>query len=587
VNGLQLQPVSLRIAALALGLIAFWRPVSLWLGDALLHAAAWLAVSDRRRRAAGYGLAIVAGSLCWLLREATQLYGDGQLQLRLVERSILQLGAPVGAFLELVRSESVAWGTNAGSYLLLRWLHQVFGVEPLAGWQLLQALCGAVLVLMLMIWLRRGRGPLLFRTLAAGTLLLSGAVQLCFGHIETYTPWLITGIAYLGLGLGMRATDSGRRTAAALGLVVLAIALHAQAALLLPSLAFRLLPRLPALRFRERSVALALAFLTLAGTVALAQCSPTRAFFLPLFGDAADPGAISGRHLGDIVNEILLVLPAIGLTIGLLAAVSPDRSEVLRRRAFAALVALPSLLFLLLFKPELGMARDWDLFVVPVLGAAMPLAALARERLAADPAQALLQRLAAPGMAVAALVVVPWIALHADESKSVFRFEALIAADSSRAGYAWENLALHHDAHGDDVAELAAWQQAWERSGNPRYLVTAGNAALALADTAFAVSAFDRCLEAHPGHELARRSLVPVLLNSRQYERLFVLCEEGRSERPGDPYYFFMTGLARFNLGQYDEAESLFLHSERLGPEPWMQDTMDRARAVRPLSRED
>ena len=254
-----------------------------------------------------------------------------------------------------------------------------------------------VFIVLQLAWeVGRSRGQ---RLLVAGLLLSLGAMQLFFGYVENYTLAAVAIVLYLWLAARHLAGKTPLwAAAAALGL---ALALHPSTLNLAPSLL--VLTALDARRegwlraLLQTAVPLLLIGL---GVVGFMQAGGhgLQALFTtdrPGGGDARwlvplwttstrweHYTMFSWGHLVDIVNQQLLSAPvslaAVLLSLGGLrqwlrattaagAAPSPAPYAL-----FLAVAAAGSLLFILLWNPDYGGQRDWDLFSL----SSLPLTAL-------------------------------------------------------------------------------------------------------------------------------------------------------------------------------------------------------------------
>lgn len=256
------------------------------------------------------------------------------------------------------------------------------------------------------------------RGLFVGMMLSCGAVQLYFGYAESYTLCSLALTLYLAAAL--RHLRQGSGVALPALLAGLAICFHPLTLSLGPSGLYLALAR-PG---RARSLATAAFFAAL--PVALLALGMTLAGHgLGRIGSTDLPGGgdhdmlvplwqagtrfervtlFSGRHLLDVLNQIVLISP---LALPMLALGRWPRKDP--AAVFLALAAGGMLLFLFLWNPDLGAARDWDLFA-PV---AFPLTALAAY-LFARPLQGRdLEDAAVIYPLASALVTAAWIAGNA------------------------------------------------------------------------------------------------------------------------------------------------------------------------------
>jgi len=223
-------------------------------------------------------------------------------------------------------------------------------------------------------------------------------------------------------------------------------------------------------------------------------------------------------------------------------------------------------LFLLFFKPALGMARDWDLFAIT----AVPLwvllyAALENGRLDAGQRR-VVETVLPPILVMTAVLTSAWIGVNADPARSVARFESILAYDRTNAAYAYEALASHHHNRKNYPAEIKALEKAVEASRNPRYLFMLGLRYYHAEEKEKAITTLATCLRVKPDHAEARRALLQMLLFTGRYDEALVACEEGVRLAPKDPYYPLFMGMAYAKQNRVPEARDAFDRCLRLGP---------------------
>jgi hypothetical protein len=360
----------------------------------------------RRANALRLGIALAALLPFYLFRLRHLRWGDAYILIHAIPHPQAQLTytwqAPLDLFLH-----AKAWALG----------HRLFGwPDPTPIYWLISALAGGVFVwtlLGLMGWLGQDRAE---RGVIGGLVLGLGLMQLFFGYIENYSLMTVGVLIYISLALrAQRGEVALIWPATALALTH---ALHPSTIVLAPSLLYlawrapsRLLgsevgdcfgpndgPRNDAARgiFRigrgmRTILQLAIPYLfVFAGIVALmtagghglaallgadAPGGGDRNWFVPLFQTRTrweHYTMFSLGHLSDILNEQLLVAPAVWPGF-VLAALLARRRLPWRDGTFRLLLAM-ALLYLLLtltWNPDYGGQRDWDLFAPAALPAAI------------------------------------------------------------------------------------------------------------------------------------------------------------------------------------------------------------------------
>ncbi len=278
--------------------------------------------------------------------------------------------------------------------------NQLFGwSDPIPVYLIVSTLAGVAfvwVVLRLATWLGRDRAE---RALIVGLMLTLGLMELFFGYIENYTLVVVGVLIYTWLALrAVRGEMSLVWPAAALAITH---ATHPASIVLAPSLlylAWMQVKRAPRERRGRASwralVSIAVPYiLVLAGVMALmtagghgvsallgadAPGGGDHHWFVPLFKTSTrweHYTMFSLGHLTDIVNEQLLVAPVVLSGLALAAIFAWGRLP--RRDSVFRLLGLLTGLFLLLiltWNPDYGGQRDWDLFSLASIPAALWLA---------------------------------------------------------------------------------------------------------------------------------------------------------------------------------------------------------------------
>ena len=333
-------------------------------------------------------------------------------------------------------------------------------------------------------------GPASVAPLVFLLILGQGYIQLFFGYVENYTFHTLAVGCYLLVALRFLAGLAPLVLPAVV--LVLALALHLSAVVLVPSFVVLTLTALAAPQRRRAAVRdLALGALLLGGTsLALSKSSPgyslvgalTRVLKAVGAGATAahsDYPLLSGLHVSDFLNEQLLIGP-IALVLFLTAAMvalAPRRRPD-GRALFACATGLGYLAACWVASDSnLGYARNWDLLAPAALvfsAAGLVLALQSAWRLAQ------LRRWLFLLVALSLFHTVPWVALNASFARSFSRFETLPL-------------------------------------GMGRTEAALGNWYLSHADTSRAVLWLQRSLDAYPANNVAAYSLGTIDVKRRQY----------------------------------------------------------------------
>jgi len=586
VNHLAFYPWPLRVAALAVMALAFL-PRAVGVVSRFFDRLA-SALSGCRRLLRALVVSIAALVLFIVFASATELLGDGLYTANNIERAA-KVDREV--FVKVLKNPDPIYpGTEMLNLALSRTALSTLGVPPLRSVRVMNALLGAILVFVITVGARRSGSTTPRNDVSLVTLVfLSGGIQIFFGYIEAYAPLLFfTG---LYVWAAHRTLARGARLWGPVICAAAATAMHLLALLLLPSLVLLVLWVSLGRRLSNRF--LAWAGILGAATVALpflaVDVLGLERFFLPLMGDTY--AVLSLPHLADVANEMFLLFPGV-VVLGVVTAMvlvetfGPTRSgegggilDALSRvdskkpllpprLFFASLLAIPSMLFLFFFKPELGVARDWDLFAITGVGPLMIVAAVLGSVDAESSAGRMTKRFVPPVLVMTAVLTAAWVGINADPRRAAARFESILSYDTARAGYAYESLAALYKDRGDMTGEIRALEKAVDASPNPRYLFTLGLRYYHIGEKDKAVATLDRCLRMRPKHERARQSLVQMLFFMERYEELVRVCAEGSRIDPKLGDYPFFMGKAFAELGRVAEAREAFESCRALDPPP-------------------
>jgi MFS family permease len=601
---------ALRWLVLALVALTFLPTVSRRIYTGLLKMSAPFASRTRTSLLLSIGGSVLAFAAFLYFRTATLLLGDGALQADIWRTMALRSEQTVAGFTRFVLSDfhqSIALGANIYNYVWGEWFLAMGSADALNGTFVFYALLGALVVLVMLLFMRRGNTPLAFRLIVVITVLLSGTMLLFFGYVETYQPMIVMTILFL---VGSYYTiTTGRRLLLPLMACVVAIFSCFQALLLAPSMMVLVVGPLLARKKPEglRLLGIVVAVLTVAGTIVIRFLPKTSGFFLPLLSTERAYGVFSATHMLDVANEFLLtfpmVVPLVGIAVAMLVrtrkpptsepapAPGKKRSQVRKKQffkhqkktdialdwqwAFEIALFVPGVLFLVLFRPDLGMAHDWDLFVLPALCMVTPAFTPLRRWLSSGDADVMLPHLIVPAVALSAAIVVPWVGVNVNEVRSVERYKNIVASDKMSGAYGQEILAMHLRDRQQWAMSAETWGHAYSRSSNPRYLLASAADCFAVGDTVSARGLLKKCTEKHPTYELARRAYIDLLSRKSSVDELIKVAQKGVELYPRDPFYYFYLGAGLIYKGKLEDARVSLETCKSLDPPVSMRQAID------------
>jgi hypothetical protein len=593
VNHLAFYPVWLRVASLALVALALLPPARS-LVESLFDRIAG-AVSGRGGIVAAIAAAVIALVLFIVFASATELLGDGLYTANNIVRAAR---VDHDVFVTVLKHPYPIYpGTEMLTLSVGRLCLEKLGAAPLGAVRVLNAVLGAILVLVVVAGARRSRPAQRGTDIALGALvLLTGGIQIFFGYIEAYAPLLFFAGLYVWAAHRTLSRGAGLRGPVVFALA--ATAMHLLGCLLLPSLA--LLASWVSFGRKFSSRFFHASWLLAAGTLTLPFLAVDVAglgrLFLPLV--RGNYAALSPAHLADVANELVLLFPGV-LVLGIAAvmvlvetlrpALRGENGRVfeafarvdagapvfLPRLFFAVLLAIPAFLFLFFFKPELGIVRDWDLFAVTGLGPLLFVTTVLGSVDTGSPAERAVRVILPPVLVMTAVLTASWIGVNADPQRAATRFERTLSYDRARAGYAYESLASFYKERGETAAGIRALEKAAASSSNPRYLFALGLDYYDAGEKEKAVAALERCLALRPGHDRARQNLVRMLYEMGRDEEVLRVCEEGARLDPKQWYYPFFIGKSYARGGRADDARKAFDKCRALEPPPEVMREMD------------
>jgi len=582
VNHLAFYPVALRIVLLALTGVALVPLVGRRFYELQLSVVERIRAQQTALVYAVPALSLAAIVGFFKLKAATWLLGDGQV----IANQLMHLFSRPASIPFLAaktfESDPIAPGTQIIYILAAHAVRPIMGEDTANGIIVLNCVIGGAFVFLLLTAALRSSLSTNQTVWLIGLTLTSGTIQLFFGYVENYGLVYFLGCLYTVLAV--RALH-GRSVWLPLIPLVLALVCHVESVLFLPSYGFLIAWRFVS-RDRERilsRLAPALTLLVAAGALVAAWLTPLRRFFLPLL-PTGEYAVLSPRHWVDIGSELLLLAPVLPLiaTMGWILLSTPLRPEhrlSVRNKGgknaawlstgeewhFAMLLVVPCVIYLVFFNPEIGMARDWDLFSILNIGLVL-LAMLVLTRFELRGGN--IDRVKAPlasGFFLALVLVVSWVGINASPVRSTARFEQILTYDRTHASYAYENLARSYRSQNRLPEAIHAAENACAISNNPRQLALLARYYAEYGDTESSVHILREAVSNHPENELVRLKLCLTLVRLHRYPELEVIAREGTTAIPDASSFHYFLAQSLVAMGRLDEAKAALLESQRLG----------------------
>jgi tetratricopeptide (TPR) repeat protein len=303
-----------------------------------------------------------------------------------------------------------------------------------------------------------------------------GGVIFFFGYVEHYSGFFTSTAAYM---IVLYAAVRNRTSLLpAMILALVCIAFHYISVVYLPGLllayAYRKMPDEDGSRI-AKWVKIAWISGTAAAfslyAIALAfRITPVFAVLIPFSSDVVSYTLLSGSHIEDVFNELLLISGiSLPLGIGLLFRLrgrSPWSNPGVQ---VSATTALTLTLLMFVSSPFYGLSRDWDIHAVIGIAIAMTVFSL----MSMEDARSRIRPGTVGVMLIWSLIgVSAWIVLNVTESSALKRYRTLLVLDEGIihpdfSQYGYENLRKYYKVKGDLVNECGAVRRMIELRGYP------------------------------------------------------------------------------------------------------------------------
>ncbi len=572
VNHLAFLPRTFRHAAFAILVLSFVPWVARVVYGAALRAASKHASASRP---VGIAVAVVVALASvvtfYHYRVSTNLLGDGQLiaqSFKAAEEghdSVIMRSVRA-----IVTEESIAPGSTLLYYSAVKAAARM-NKPPTPAMRALNCLLGGVFVLLVLMVARAkslGAEP---RVWLVALSVFSCSMLLFFGYIENYTtPYLFSAIYAVTAFAALY-----RRVPLWLPVIPLVLAsyAHIHSILLIPSYLYLVVWT----RGRSRRAALMrywLPVFTTATVVVIVTCSSIeglKKFFVP-FGFSGST-LFGPRHFADIANEMLMLLPIFPVVavMGWLGRkADPVRDKGATKDPvslfshpvewqFVGTILVACAMYLFFFKPEIGMARDWDLFTMATV-ALVPLCILALNRYvrACELSVNMTARFAVPSLVLVAVMGVAWVGINTSTDRTIDRFQRILAYDKSMVAYAWETLAILQHDRGRLEPAIAIMETAIANGNNPRHSVRLAVYMEEAGRIDEAIAVLEKVLAKRPDFVKARYRLALFLEKKNDWGKMLEVSKEGVRYHPEEPFYRFLYGESLLRAGRIDEGVEMF-----------------------------
>lgn len=562
-------PPAIRVLLIAACIASCIQPIRRNLGSVCTRTVSRLVSPEKNSLATAAVTSLIFVGLCLLFRSSTRLWGDSELMASIAEKASGAGYSIIGGASYAVHRNPLAPGVAAIHSLVAR-AGTLAGLD--ARWALssFYAVLGGFWLLMVIRQLRLVKVDDTIRVLLGILLITSGSVMLFFGYIEDY------GLVFFGatiLALYGLSDPTGPKSRVLTVVLALALVLlHLLSVLLLPAATYLLLSRGTVEHKRLVGTAILVAAVTCVAAVTAYFVDGLSVHYRPLANYYR--AVLSAHYVSSLLNLLAILVPAfLILVTAVIAGRRSDFSMDLRTKLFCFVGVVPFVIFLVFFKPDLGMARDWDMYAL-----ASPFLIIAALPFLGE--RAFIRDWIAPIAVVSLVQTATWVGVNAKEAWSAARYEDSLENDPSHVGYGYEVYAQYLEHKGQDKAAYQAWRHAFEMEKNPRYAINLGKYAARFGHPDEAVALMNRVLRVDSTNSEARVTLGSILAQTGRFDALIDVAREGLRYEPDNPYYNFFLGMSLLETRQYQQALEQLTKCESLALPPGMRKDVDKALTV-------
>ncbi len=494
----------------------------------------------------------------YLFRSQIHLYGDGYLRLNAL--------ATVNPGLRI---------SDFGATTVLTLLHQaVVGLvtQPaLVAYQIASIGGGFIFVAAVVFLSRRLIEDRIDWMLFVFAVVTGGYALLFFGYVENYTLFVpAVGIYIL---VGMRITGIGRRRWLAVPLVMLSMFLHVFGVILLPSLIYLLMSGsrpgrfFKGLRWSVRVLVVVSAGLILfIGLYTLRSNSHFIRFsLLPIWANQFTVDGytmFSARHLVDCLNLLIQLSPAI-LIAGCLLPFLPIRRFLKEPRfLFLSVLLISSGCAVLVFNPQLGMPRDWDMFGfvgMPIVVFGADLIIRARKHLSNYRAIMVLV------IALQVVALVPRVATQLLPDVAIAHAENWGRIDPRKRLYIYRAV-QDYNRRSEQTAKVSAMARDWKAQFIEVQLLDEGKRLMNNGQYESAATRLTRAIKYNPMLSPAYQHLGSCMLSLNRLDSALALFQIADGFNPGNPGILNELGVVYASQGKIEEAERCWRDILQINP---------------------
>lgn len=404
------------------------------------------------------------------------------------------------------------------------------------------------------------------QTLTYSTFIFSGVLQLFFGYVEFYPIlWAIaTSICYYSLLY----LSQQKFLLRIILLYIIGLLIHTQLIVWLPAIIYIILNNnkitlgLEKIIRKNYNNSIAWFMLILFLFISSLYLLPSSKFLLPLFTakpEAPNYYVFSLAHLIDILNLTLLVFP--GFLIVVLLNMNRFKNKFDKLDILLMLISIPSLLFLLLIDPELGLARDWDLLSLTIFA---PMLFLCRRLDASDIKIRSNHILLYTSLNL--ILLTAFITINNNKEFSSLRYKSIIRNyEGIKFFNSWSILSDYYNNNGDiksrkklDIEIENRFPEFIESLKAQQYLFTNK------LDKALAIS--NRLVSAYPNHPNFIDIQGKIFFKKRKYDSAEYYFNKGLAIQHYNASFLFELGRIYFDQNKLNKAESFLKQAAIINP---------------------
>jgi tetratricopeptide (TPR) repeat protein len=491
---------------------------------------------------------------------ATHFLGDGYLRIRNAELGILfSASEPLDTFLHAE---------------LFKILNPVFKLSAGDIYSITSRIAAIIVFVSFWKYLKEKNIKPEFIALAVLLFASAGTTQLFSGYVESYS--LAAMFLFLFILTSVKTIEKQIPDVLPSVYFTLAILCHSSSIVLLPALIFIILKMYKFENGKKvilNSVILnfiiIIVTLTLLGLITNSNIIEKYLIIikssknlLPVFTNNFAYGILSPEHLLDILNEFLLILPAL-LALPLIWKYFKDALKQ-NKYQFLLIVASGYLFIILFFNPVLGFARDWDLFSL----IAIPTTIFIILTLLENQKKLLYNTI--PLLIISLIHTFSWIGVNSSENLSIQRIQKIVETpywtNKSKA-LLYDELSQFYHNKKDYLPALIMNENAYKYENNPRYLFSNATISLEINDLISAENYLLRLTKTNYKSALVFNYLGDLYFDTQQPHKALIYYKKAYQFDTTNLSAVNNMGLIYLSLAQFPEAEKQFLISIKKFPE--------------------